>query len=190
LRRCTPTQAGFPAIRDGPSAELWPPRLGGMGKVRVTASGGRTGPWPGWAELVRPPIGSVHGDLAGGPVPFDPPCSFVDPHMVVTAQRDQLFDLRLTAEAPGGEVMYVGPGARGVAAGPSATPVPGLQGAADPGRHQVVGAAHIKGEPGGRDLAAEPPATPAAATAAPQPGSTRRRRAGVGRSLLWTQKSS
>ena len=58
--------------------------------------------------------------------------------------------LVLPPRVHGLQVVGVGPGGGGLAAGPPAAAVAGVQGAADPMWHQPLGAADVKRQPGGR----------------------------------------
>ena len=77
----------------------------------------------GGAQFVGGAVGAGDVDLAGGGVESDVPLSFVDFDVVPAAQADELVDVGAAAEVPPDQVVGVGPGDGGLAAGPAAAAV-------------------------------------------------------------------
>jgi len=109
--------------------------------------------------MLRPHVKTVNGrrPSAGGPRSRPPPRSApsspyerrISISAVPPAEQEKFVDVGAAAEAPGDHVVGVGPGGGDVAAGPAAAPVAGVQGFADPVRHDPVGAADLEWQSGG-----------------------------------------
>jgi hypothetical protein len=107
------------------------------------SAGVGSGPGLAGSKFVKCAVGSDYADLAGGLVEDDAPVSFVDPGMVVPAQKEAIIHVGLAAAVPGQQVMGVGPSWRCGAAGAAA--VAGVECLADPVGDESVGEADFEG---------------------------------------------